>query len=182
VVGVAPLSAAAVGWLHVVVLVLAGGALAKGRPLAPAAPAVRSAGLGAAAAVLAVLVVAAAPLADLVAVPAASLRVGAGLAVALAGLLDLGRRARPLPGLATGQAWAVPVAFPHLLTLPLVVAAVAAGLDLGPVAVGPAAVGMGLVAIGARWPAAGGVWAARLGSALAVLAGLALLWSGVLAV
>jgi small neutral amino acid transporter SnatA (MarC family) len=130
------------------------------------------------------------PLLDALDVSAPSLRTGAGIVAALAGVADLFRRPPPPePALDGRRAALVPVAIPAVARPVLVVMALSAGADQG-VLVTAAAMAVGvalLTALTAAGPTEGPRgrvlrWAARLLAAGLVACGVILTIDGVLAV
>jgi small neutral amino acid transporter SnatA (MarC family) len=130
------------------------------------------------------------PLLDALDVSDSSFRIAAGIVAALAGAIDLFRRPpSPEPALDGWGAALVPVAIPAVARPALLVMALGAGADIGPlVAVGAMAVGVGLLtALAAAWPVDGPRgrvlrWAARLLAVGLVAIGVLLALDGVLAV
>ncbi len=181
-------------WAAVLLLALNPARAAFGIPRAgrSARDVVRLAATGGAIGGLAVCAAAAAggPLLEALDVSEPSFRTAAGIVAAVAGAIDLFRRApRPEPALAGWRAALVPVAFPVVARPALLVVALGAGADQGVlVSAGAMAAGVALVtALVARSPAesAGGrgqVWAARLLAAALVAGGVILTLDGVLAV
>jgi small neutral amino acid transporter SnatA (MarC family) len=130
------------------------------------------------------------PLLDALDVSDSSFRIAAGIVAALAGAIDLFRRPpSPEPALDGWGAALVPVAIPAVARPALLVMALGAGADIGPlVAVGAMAVGVGLLtALAAAWPVDGPRgrvlrWVARLLAVGLVAIGVLLALDGVLAV
>ena len=129
------------------------------------------------------------PLLDGGDISAATFRVGAGLVLAAAGILDLVRRVRPLEPGAGGELgpgrWValVPAAFPVLLEPQVGVLAVSAGADSGPALAGLAAgVALALFLAAGRLATPLLVPLSRLLAAVGVATGVALVTDGILSV
>jgi small neutral amino acid transporter SnatA (MarC family) len=130
------------------------------------------------------------PLLDALEVSDSSFRIAAGIVAALAGAIDLFRRPPPPePALDGWGAALVPVAIPAVARPALLVLALGAGADIGPlVALGAMAVGVGLLTVFAAGGPVDGPrgrvlrWAGRLLAVGLVAVGILLALDGVLAV